>query len=124
MSQPSRRRTIAKWITVVASMVIALGAAPRVMNATLITYYWTSGQPNGVIAYTATSRPVTIEMDTDVYGYGSFNNIDYDVTSLTINEHVICSGAPYSAATQHSAYDPANGEYEWQESETSSVCGS
>lgn len=125
MSVQRSRRRIARGIAALVVTIAALGSIPKLLQAaSLITVHytaWTNG--HGFIAHTDAVRPLTLQIDSDVYGYASYYNVDYGVTSLEINTVQNCDpGTWVTVYSQHSAFDPANSDYDWQDSGVTGYC--
>lgn len=122
MSVQRNRRRIIRWVAAMIVAIAALGSITKMAQASIITYWWTSWQGHGFIAYTAASRPVYLSIDSDAYGFASYSTYAYDVTSLELNQWVNCSGGTVVVGSQHSATDFATSESDWQESQGSGTC--
>jgi hypothetical protein len=120
------RGTAAKLLGSIAIAVVVLGFAPTPANATLMTSYWTTVYAGGgYIAYTSSSRPANLEVESD-WSSGSYSgwagNSVSGATSVEVNTHVDTCVGSFTISSQHRASDPATGEYEWQTSGGSASC--
>ncbi len=121
------RKWTAQLLASIAVGVAVLGFTPGLADATMMTYYWTSAQGSGFIAYTAASRNVDLTIESDVvfaYTTDWYGNSASNASSVEINTHIgHCSGGgSYTISTQHTATDPVTSEYEWQSSGASGSC--
>jgi hypothetical protein len=120
------RRSIIKTVVALAIAAAAVGAAPPLARATLITSASTfAANGNGFTARTYTVIPVNLELESDAYsvtGSVNYQNSGTNTSYLEIYASIPGCGGEFSVSTQHRAYNPATGEYDFASSGADGNC--
>lgn len=120
------RRSIIRRLASLAIAAAAVGVAPPLARATLITAAATfAANGNGFTAVTYSARPVNLDLESDAYsstGSVNYQNSGTNTSYLEIYASIPGCGGEFSVSTQHRAYDPATAEYDFASSGADGNC--
>lgn len=113
----------------IAAITLGLGLvaySPKLGNATIMANHWTSVYTGGgYTAVTVALRSADVGVDTywssGIYGGGDWKYVN-GTTYVSVDGHASPCIGSYSVSTEHSAYEPSTGDYDWASSGGSGSC--
>ena len=117
-----------KWLSAIACGLAVLTYAPKVASAVIMGNVWTTGYAGGgFTAVTTSYRPAELRVESDwSSGGGSQSgwagNYVYNQTYLSVDGHASPCFTDFEVLTQHSAYEPSTGDYDFAETGGSGSC--